>query len=203
MPLMMHEYFSANIKHGATYSLSDLFSVKMTGDNLKTFLSNWDSVTAGVTDLPEATVLETLFYQQVKNHRAIAHDIEEYHRAEEGSSKRCYQFLYDAVRRHLMRERLEDNRGRIAASVGGAKTSAPAAVHPQGFCVQWNKGGCSKENCPYEHEVPKKREKSVKGVCSQEGERRKIHPRLGASSGRLDVARQKRGVSFLMRVSKG
>ena len=125
--LMMREYFSTNIKHGATYSLSDLFNVRMKGDNLKTFLSNWDSVTTGVTHLPETTVLETLFYQQVKNHRAIAHDIEEYHRAEEGSSKHCYQFLYDAVRRHLMRERLEDNRGRIAASVGGAKTSAPAA----------------------------------------------------------------------------
>ena len=74
----------------------------------------------------------------MKNHRAIAHDIEEYHRAEEGSSKHCYQFLYDAVRRHLMRERLEDNRGRIAASVGGAKTSAPAAdartpFIPRGF----------------------------------------------------------------------
>ena len=164
--LMMHEYFSTNIKHGATYSLSDLFNVKMKGDKLKTFLSNWDSVTTGVTHLPETTVLETLFYQQVKNHRAIAHDIEEYHRAEEGSSKHCYQFLYDAVRRHLMRERLEDNRGRIAASVGGAKTSAPAAdartpFIPRGFCVQWNKGGCSKENCPYKHEVPKKREKSA------------------------------------------
>ena len=65
-----------------------------------------------------------------------------------------------------MRERLEDNRGRIAASVGGAKTSAPAAdAHtlfiPRGFCVQWNKGGCSKENCPFKHEVHKKREKSA------------------------------------------
>ena len=156
-------YFSTNIKHGATYSLSDLFNVKMKG---KTFLSNWDSVTIGVTHLPEATVLETLFYQQVKNHRAIAHDIEEYHRAEEGSPKHCYQFLYDAVRRHLMRGRLEDNRGRIAASVGGAKTSAPAADARtpfilRGFCVQWNKGGCSKENCPFKHEVPKKREKNA------------------------------------------
>ena len=54
--LMMHEYFSTNIKHGATYSLSDLFNVKMKGDNLKTFLSNWDSVTTGVTHLPETTV---------------------------------------------------------------------------------------------------------------------------------------------------
>ena len=155
MPLMMHEYFSANIKHGATYSLSDLFSVKMTGDNLKTFLSNWDSVTAGVTDLPEATVLETLFYQQVKNHRAIAHDIEEYHRAEEGSSKRCYQFLYDAVRRHLMRERLEDNRGRIAASVGGAKTSAPAAVHPRGFASSGTKGAVAKKTAHMSMRYPR------------------------------------------------
>ena len=39
---MMHEYFSANMKHGATYALQDLLSVTLKNDNLKTFLSNWD-----------------------------------------------------------------------------------------------------------------------------------------------------------------
>ena len=38
--LMMHEHFSTNIKHGATYSLQDLFSVKLKGDNLRGFISN-------------------------------------------------------------------------------------------------------------------------------------------------------------------
>ena len=83
--LMAHEFFSTNIKHGATYSLNDLFNVRMRNDNLCSFIVNWDSVATGVTHLPEESALETLFYQQVKNHKAIAHDIQEYHRAEEGT----------------------------------------------------------------------------------------------------------------------
>ena len=151
--LMKHEYFSTNIKHGAAYSLSDLFNVKMKGDNLKTFLSNWDSV----------AVLETLFYQQVKNHRAIAHDIEEYHPAEEVSSKHCYQFLYDAVRRHLMRENtIGDGLPLVVPNHPLQLPMRELLSSPGVFAfVQWNKGGCSKENCPYKHKVPKKREKSA------------------------------------------
>ena len=54
--------------------------------------------------------METLFYNQVKNCKAIVHDLNEYHRAEEGTEKRKYDFLLSAVRRHLDRERLETNR---------------------------------------------------------------------------------------------
>ena len=46
--LMMHEYFSTNIKHGAAYALLDFFSVKLKGDNLRGFISNWDQVMAGI-----------------------------------------------------------------------------------------------------------------------------------------------------------
>ena len=107
-------------------------------------------------------------------------------------------------------ERLEDNRGRIAASVGGAKTSAPAAdartpFIPRGFCVQWNKGGCSKENCPFKHEVPKKREKSAtnspRGARSQEGKRKGTPPRLHVSFGRLDAVSGGTSVNSPMKVS--
>ena len=63
---MMHEHFSTNIKHGATYALQDLFSVKLKNDNLRSFISNWDQVIAGIPKVPEVSVLETLFYNQVK-----------------------------------------------------------------------------------------------------------------------------------------
>ena len=45
---MLHDYFSTNIKHGATYALQDLFSVQLRGENLKSFISNWDQVLAGI-----------------------------------------------------------------------------------------------------------------------------------------------------------
>ena len=64
MLFMMHEHFSTNIKHGATYSLQDLFSVKLKGDNLRGFISNWDQVMAGIPKVPEISILETLFFNQ-------------------------------------------------------------------------------------------------------------------------------------------
>ena len=165
---MLHEHFSTNIKHGATYALQDLFSVQLRGENLKSFISNWDQVLAGITQIPDENVLETLFYKQVKTCKAIQHDLNEYHRAEEGSEKKNYKFLISAVRRHLDRERLEANRDRVAKGLSGAgRPSAPAVEGktgfiPKGYCVAWNKGGCSKENCPYKHETPKPRDKNRK-----------------------------------------
>ena len=39
---ILYNYFSTNIKHGATYALQDLFTVQLRGENLKFFISNWD-----------------------------------------------------------------------------------------------------------------------------------------------------------------
>ena len=55
---------------------------------------------AGIPKVPEVSILETLFFNQVKNSKAIAHDLQEYHRAEEGSEKKTYDFLVTAVRRY-------------------------------------------------------------------------------------------------------
>ena len=165
---MLHDHFSTNIKHGATYALQDLFSVQLRGENLKSFISNWDQVLAGIVQTPDESVLETLFYKQVKNCKAIQHDMNEYHRADEGTEKRNYSFLVSAVRRHLDRERLEANRDRVAKGLSGSgRPSAPAVEGktgfiPKGYCVAWNKGGCSKDNCTYKHEVPKPRDRSRK-----------------------------------------
>ena len=55
---------------------------------------------AGIPKVPEVSILETLFFNQVENSKAIAHDLQEYHRAEEGSEKKTYDFLVTAVRRY-------------------------------------------------------------------------------------------------------
>ena len=163
--LMVHEYFSANIKHGATYSLSDLFNVKLKGENLRVFMTNWETVTTGVSHVPGDSILETLFYQQAKNCRVIARDIQEYQRAEEGTEKHCYHSFWFRPCIDLMRDRLEGNRERIAASFGGSKPPTPAVGErgpfiPKGYCIAWNKGGCSKEGCTFKHEEPPKRDRT-------------------------------------------
>ena len=54
---MLHDHCSTNIKHGATYALQDLFSVQLRGEDLKSFISNWDQVLAGIAQTPEESVL--------------------------------------------------------------------------------------------------------------------------------------------------
>ena len=108
--------------------------------------SNWDQVIAGIPKVPEVSVLETLFFNQVKHSEAIAHDLQEYHRAEEGTNKKSYEFLVTAVRCGLDRERLESNRERVARNLGASASNAAPAVGektgyiPKGYCVKWNKG---------------------------------------------------------------
>ena len=53
--LMMHEHFSTNIKHGATYALQDLFSVILQNDNLQSFTSNCDQVIAGIPKVHQSS----------------------------------------------------------------------------------------------------------------------------------------------------
>ena len=210
---MLHDHFSTNIKHGATYALQDLFSVQLRGENLKSFISNWDQVLAGIVQTPDESVLETLFYKQVKNCKAIQHDMNEYHRADEGTDKRNYSFLVSAVRRHLDRERLEANRDRVAKGLSGSgRPSAPAVEGktgfiPKGYCVAWNKGGCSKDNCTYKHETPKPRDRSRKpsktrGRSSERSgsPKPKGKARRFASFGNRDVVIEELIVSSFMRV---
>ena len=195
--LMMDEFFSTNIKHGATYSLKDLFAVKLKGENLRTFISNWDTVNAGITHPPDPSALETLFYEQVKNVRAIQHDIEVYNRAEEGTENHSYKFLVDSAQRYLRRERLESNRDRIHSSLGGPKPSTPAVDDdrkktpfiPKGYCVAWNKGSCTKDNCAYKHETPLQRRLENRAEDDLPVGKVKTSQRLRVSIGKPDVAR--------------
>ena len=147
MLFMLHDHFSTNIKHGATYALQDLFSVQLRGENLKSFISNWDQVLAGIVQTPDESVLETLFYKQVKNCKAIQHDMNEYHRADEGTEKRNYSFLVSAVRHHLDRERLEANRDRVAKGLSGSgrplrsSSRGQDRIHSQGVLCGMEKRG--------------------------------------------------------------
>ena len=61
------------------------------------FLARWDSVLTGMVNEQNKT-LEDLFHKQIKKHRPLSHDLDEYERAEEGTEKRPCQFLMGAAR---------------------------------------------------------------------------------------------------------
>ena len=95
-----------------------------------------------------------------------------------------------AVRLQLERERLETNRERIARGLGPGtgRPAAPAAGTSRyickGFCIAWNKGGCSKDNCKFKHEVPPHKEQAQKKDKNKKDSLGRSRSRDGKHSGR-------------------
>ena len=102
--LLFEHYFKTNEEAGSLYSIEDLLKVPLCGDDLSTFIHNWESVIAG-------------------------RNLEVYDRAKEGSEQHTYEYLVKCVRELLARDRTRKNRTAIAKA-HGAKFGAPAPSEP-------------------------------------------------------------------------
>ena len=80
------------LKYQAIYDLEDLMSVRLVNDDLKSFISKWDSVLAGMKKEPGQSVLEAYFHMAIKNFRPLNHDLALYDRAAEGTKEKAYDF---------------------------------------------------------------------------------------------------------------
>ena len=168
---MMHAYFSTNIKHGATYALQDLLA---SSSKVITFVGS--SVIGTKSWLVFPRCLKPVFWKPCSFTDCFAHDLQEDHRAEEGSEKKTYEFLLTAARRYLDRERLESNRERVARTLGASSSSAAPAVGektgyiPKGYCVKWNTGTCTNDSCTFKHGKPlPKKDRSQSRPSSERG----------------------------------
>ena len=123
---MVYDHHKYDEERGSLYDFKDLMSVHFRGDShLEAFLSNWDSVLAGMKAQPEASLLEVLFYDQLSKSTVLREEIAHYDRARKGSEERTYAFLLEAARRYLERQRLARNRQAVAKGLGGG-SSTPA-----------------------------------------------------------------------------
>ena len=175
--LKFHEYFATSIKHGAIYDLEDLASVKLVNDDLKSFISKWDSVLAGMKREPEQSVLEAYFHMAIKNFRPLTHDLVLYDRAAEGSKEKTYDFLI--ARAYLERKRLDKMRDATKRSLGGKDPVAPAKLDKKGVCFEFQKTGKCKRgsSCPFKHEKPREDSKGKgKGKSRGRSQSRSLTP---------------------------
>ena len=122
---MFHQHFKTNEEVGSLYSVEDLLKVTLVGDDLATFLYNFESVIAGMSHVPDEVTLRDIFLRQVRKSASIKYDLQIFDRAKEGTPTHTYEFLVNAVREYLTRERMRKNRDRIAKS-HGEKYGAPA-----------------------------------------------------------------------------
>ena len=191
--LMVHEHLSTNIKHGATYAMEDLLNVRLVNDNLTSFMRSWEGVLAGMNaKTPDDSMLEALFYNQLKKSKQMQHHLNVYLSASEESADHSYTYLIESVRQYLSRARLERNRERVARQNGG-RPAAPAAESqrvPKGFCIAFVKyGSCRRDNCTYKHEQPS-------GDARGRTPSRDAKPKKGKGKGRTNSPKGKKECRF-------
>ena len=101
--------------------MEDLLNVRLVNDNLTSFMRSWEGAKT-----PDDSMLEALFYNQLKKSKQMQHHLNVYLSASEESADHSYTYLIESVRQYLSRARLERNRERVARQNGG-RPAAPAA----------------------------------------------------------------------------
>ena len=182
---MFHQHFATSIKHGSVYDIEDLMSVTLVNDDLKSFITRWDSVIAGMNMEVEDKWLEAYFHKNIKKFRPLSHDFAIYDRAPEGSAEKTYKFLITSARNYLERKRLDKMRDATKRSLsGGTSSAAPAASSSpkKGPCWKFAKGECNDKNCRFRHETDTS--PSKRGGGKGRGKSRSSSKSSSKSSGR-------------------
>ena len=127
---MFNQHFRTNEELGALYSVEDLVRVKLSGDDLTSFIHNWDAVIAGMSHVPEEITLRDIFLRELRKSTKRKHDLETYERAKDGTKEHTYHWLIQSVRDLLNHERTHKNRRQIARAHGD-KFGAPTPNIPR------------------------------------------------------------------------
>ena len=122
--------------------------MQLCGDDLGTFIHNWESVIAGLNHQPEETTLRDILLRQVRNASKLKFDLEVYDRATEGSLGAPAPSEPTTPRGELPREphpKAEKAQEKAAKGKDKKDTSEiPCLFYPKGTC----KNG---KNCPFLH----------------------------------------------------
>ena len=101
--------------------------VKLSGDDLTSFIHNLDAVVAGMSHVPEEITLRDIFLRELRKSTKMKHDLETYERAKDGTKEHTYHWLIQSGL--LNRETTHKNRQQIARAHGD-KFGAPAPNIP-------------------------------------------------------------------------
>ena len=63
---MFEQLFKTNEEAGSPYSVEDLHKVSLNSDDLSTFTHNWEPVIAGMSHVPEETMLRDILLRQFR-----------------------------------------------------------------------------------------------------------------------------------------
>ena len=75
---LIDQYFKTKEKVGSLYSAEDLLRVRLLGDDLSTFINNWESAMAGLSHTPDETILMELLLRELRQSKRRKYDLEMY-----------------------------------------------------------------------------------------------------------------------------
>ena len=177
--LMFEDCFKTSEEAGSLYRVEDLSGLVKVGDtvqDLRRFINKWDATLAGMASTPEEAVLRDNLLRQIRPSQLLKYDIEVFDRASEKAHEKFYNFLHQSMKNLIHRERLKENRNRIAEkNKAGSKDAkaAPAKGDGRGnpsrrqspsrgrsqergtgdkICYKFQKGQCDKgKKCQLKH----------------------------------------------------
>jgi hypothetical protein len=101
-----------------------------TVQDLRRFVNKWGATLAGMATTPKDAVLRDILLRQIRPSQLLKYDIEVFDRASEKAYEKSYGFLRQSMKNLIDRERLRENRNRIAEKnkAGGGKDPPKAMV---------------------------------------------------------------------------
>ena len=87
---------------------SDLMSVKMYGNDLRSFHNDWEMTLVSMHKVPEKFLPESMFRTQLEKHLGLKEGMAYYERLPRDHEHKNYDFLVSVVRRFLEKQRAQN-----------------------------------------------------------------------------------------------
>ena len=109
-----------------------------TVQDLRRFVNKWDATLAGMATTPELLrrLCSVTFCRQIRPSQLLKYDIEVFDRTSEKSHEKSYIFLHQSMKNFIDRERLRENRNRIAEKNKAEVRKIPRRLLPKAKVVQ-------------------------------------------------------------------
>jgi len=105
---MILEHFRTPGQRETAFTMEHIIQSRYLGDaNIETFYEKWMEIVSNMMpeDVPQDDWLRDALYKKIRNSNLMMYDIKQYESWLEGDPRRTYQYLINAIERHIARIR--------------------------------------------------------------------------------------------------